>query len=67
MPIPNISAQSPVLIKASCMPIWSSCFCIGVSGVSTSPTSVWIMPISVSRPVATTIANPLPPDTMVPM
>ena len=40
---------------------------IGVSGASASPASVWILPISVKRPVATTTASPCPPVTSVPM
>ncbi len=66
-PIIKTSPQIPALTSASCMPMASICFCIGVCGASDSPTSSCILPISVWRPVATTTAVPLPPVTNVPM
>jgi len=66
-PMPKTPAQTPPDRSASCVPMRPSCFCIGVSGASASPTMVWIWPSSVAAAVATTSPRPFPPVTWVPM
>ena len=66
-PTANTPAHTAPLSSASCVPILSSCLCIGVSGDSASPTMVCIWPSSVALAVPTTTPVPLPPETWVPM
>ena len=67
MPMPKTPAHTAPLSSASCVPMRSSCFCIGVSGASASPTMVWIWPSSEAFAVAITTPAPLPPVTWVPI